>query len=130
VVKRFTLKMRRGIEQAGKRRDRLGTWLEYELPNWFGDRVLTVDRRVADRWGRLLGQLGRPAPRIDSILAATALRHELRLVTRTEKGRPRLGSGQSVAAVATSFIDAIEEGKHPNPFVAFRGACGTFAGRR
>jgi hypothetical protein len=47
VVKRFTLEMRHGIEQAGKRRDQL---VEYELPNWFGDRVLTVDRRVADRW--------------------------------------------------------------------------------
>jgi hypothetical protein len=52
VVKRFTLEMRHGIEQAGKRRDQL---VEYELPNWFGDRVLNVDCRVADRWGRLLG---------------------------------------------------------------------------
>ncbi len=40
---------------------------------------------VADRWGRLLGQIKRPAPSIDSLLAATALHHELRFVTRNTK---------------------------------------------
>ena len=40
---------------------------------------------VADRWGRLLAQMGRPVPTIDSLLAATALHHELRLVTRNQK---------------------------------------------
>jgi predicted nucleic acid-binding protein len=37
---------------------------------------------VADRWGRLLAAAGRPVPAIDALLAATALHHELRLVTR------------------------------------------------
>jgi len=57
-------------------------WLEHELTNWFKGRVLPVDIHVADRWGRLLADLGRPVPTIDSLLAATALHHELRLVTR------------------------------------------------
>jgi hypothetical protein len=37
---------------------------------------------VADRWGRLLAQAGRPLPAIDSLLAATALAHGLTLITR------------------------------------------------
>lgn len=40
---------------------------------------------AAHRWGRLLGQIKRPAPSIDSLLAATALHHELRFVTRNTK---------------------------------------------
>jgi toxin FitB len=76
--------IRRGVERlaAGTRREKLRVWLETELPGWFGDRVLTVDAGVADRWGRLLSEVGRPVPAVDSLLAATALHHELRFVTR------------------------------------------------
>ena len=76
--------IRKGIEALTdrKRREKLRLWLEHELPAWFEDRVLPVDLAVADRWGRLLAEVGRPVPTIDSLLAATALHHELRLVTR------------------------------------------------
>lgn len=76
--------IRKGIERVTERRlrTRLLDWLEGELPAFFSGRVLDVDRRVADRWGRLLAELRRPAPAIDSLLAATASLHELRLVTR------------------------------------------------
>ncbi|MFP4317321.1 MAG: type II toxin-antitoxin system VapC family toxin [Desulfovibrionales bacterium] len=76
--------IRKGIEalQIGKRKERLRVWLEYDLRDWFGTRVLPVDAPVADRWGRVLAQARRPMPSIDSLLAATALHHELRLVTR------------------------------------------------
>lgn len=76
--------IRRGIENLpdGDRRSRLADWLEVELPAFFGERVLPVDERVADRWGRLVSQIGRPVPAIDSLLAATALHHDLKLVTR------------------------------------------------
>ncbi|RQW77451.1 MAG: type II toxin-antitoxin system VapC family toxin [Geobacter sp.] len=76
--------IRKGIEALAdrKRREKLRLWLEHELPAWFEGRVLSVDLAVADRWGRLLGEMGRPVPTIDSLLAATALHHELRLVTR------------------------------------------------
>jgi hypothetical protein len=76
--------IRKGIETLAdrKRREKLRLWLEHELPEWFEGRVLPVDLEVADRWGRLLAEVGRPAPTIDSLLAATALHHELRLVTR------------------------------------------------
>lgn len=79
--------IRKGIENMpdGARREKLRLWLEHELADWFGTRILPVDTAVADRWGRLIAQMGRPVPSIDSLLAATALHHELRLVTRNQK---------------------------------------------
>lgn len=79
--------IRKGVEHMpdGTRREKLRLWLEHDLTDWFGDRILPVDTLVADRWGRLLALVGRPVPSIDSLLAATALHHELRLVTRNQK---------------------------------------------
>jgi len=75
---------RKGIEALTdrRRREKLRLWLEHELPTWFEERVLPIDLAVADRWGRLLAEMRRPVPAIDSLLAATALYYELRLVTR------------------------------------------------
>lgn len=79
--------IRKGIEQMpeGARREKLRVWLEHDLIEWFGNRVLPIDIAVSDRWGRLVAQMGRPVPSIDSLLAATALHHELRMVTRNQK---------------------------------------------
>ena len=79
--------LRRGVESLsdGRRKERLRVWLENDLAEWFGDRLLPVSVGVADLWGRLLAQVGRPVPAIDSLLAATALHHGLRVVTRNEK---------------------------------------------
>ena len=79
--------LRKGVESLsdGRRKERLRVWLENDLAEWFGDRLLPVSAGVADRWGRLLAQAGRPMPAIDSLLAATALHHGLRVVTRNEK---------------------------------------------
>lgn len=76
--------IRKGVELLAdaRRRERLRVWLEHSLPDWFGNRVLAVDLAVAERWGRLLAQMNRPVAAIDSLLAATALHHELRMVTR------------------------------------------------
>ncbi len=76
--------LRKGIETLpeGARKRRLLDWLEVELPGFFAGRMLPIDARVADRWGRLVAQAGRPVPAIDSLLAATALTHGLTLVTR------------------------------------------------
>lgn len=65
-----------------RRRDRLAQWLVTTLPAWFGNRVLSIDAAVATRWAQLLAAAGRPLPAIDSLLAATALHHDLVLVTR------------------------------------------------
>lgn len=82
--------LRKGIEglPEGDRKRRLLDWLEVELPAYFAGRILPVDATVADRWGRLLAQAGRPVPAIDSLLAATALVHGLTLVTRNLRDFP------------------------------------------
>lgn len=79
--------VRKGIEQVAndQRRLTLIDWLETELPLFFNGRILNLDAAVADRWGRLIAQAGRPLPVIDSLLAATALEHDLILVTRNSK---------------------------------------------
>jgi hypothetical protein len=76
--------IRKGIEALPdkKRREKLRLWLEHDLPAWFEGRVLPIDLAVADRWGRLLAEVQRSVPTIDSLLAATALHHDLRMVTR------------------------------------------------
>ncbi|MFZ3140113.1 type II toxin-antitoxin system VapC family toxin [Polaromonas sp.] len=76
--------IRKGVEKLADlhRREKLRVWLEHDLRDWFGPRILPVGPDVADHWGRLLAQAGRPVPAIDSLLAATALHHDLRLVTR------------------------------------------------
>lgn len=79
--------IRKGIEAVGDlvRRQALLDWLETDLPTFFTGRILVVDGAVADRWGRLVAAAGRPLPAIDSLLAATALAHDLILVTRNVK---------------------------------------------
>ena len=79
--------IRKGIERHTdkKRREKLRLWLDHELTAWFEGRILPIDIPVADRWGRLLAEVGRPVPTIDSLLAATALHFELRFVTRNAK---------------------------------------------
>lgn len=79
--------LRKGVEriEEKKRKEKLRLWLEHELPAWFEGRVIPVNLAVAERWGRLLAEVGRAVPTIDSLLAATALHYELRLVTRNAR---------------------------------------------
>ena len=73
-----------GLAQ-GKRRALLESWLEVELQARFSGRILAIDATVADRWGILSAQAkrrGAPLPIIDGLLAATALQHNLTVVTR------------------------------------------------
>jgi hypothetical protein len=76
--------LRHGVERLpdGTRKERLRVWLEADVPAWFGERLLAVTADVAERWGRVLAEVRRPVPAIDSLLAATAVHHGLRIVTR------------------------------------------------
>ena len=79
--------IRKGIDMlaTGERKLKLLDWLEVELPTFFAGRIIAVDVSVADRWGRLLAEANRPLPAIDSLLAATALTHGLKLVTHNAR---------------------------------------------
>ena len=69
----------------GRRRTRLEIWLEAELRVRFSGRVLSIDSEVADRWGWLAagakGQ-GKSLSAIDGLIAATAVHHNLTIVSR------------------------------------------------
>jgi toxin FitB len=85
--------IRKGIEriEEASRKQALLDWLEIELPHYFVGRLLDIDAQTADRWGRLMASAGRPLPAIDGLLAATALQHDLTLVTRNTKDFASLG---------------------------------------
>lgn len=68
--------------------DRLDRWIS-ELWAAFEDRVLSVSPAVANRWADLM--VPDPVPVIDGLLAATALVHDLTLVTRNTKDVVRTG---------------------------------------
>ena len=57
----------------------LDRWLRRLLESW-SRRILTVDDRTAEIWAELMTPSPRPV--IDALLGATALRHDLTLVTR------------------------------------------------
>lgn len=76
--------IRKGVEKIGnnKRKNTLLIWLEHDLIKMFDARILAISIAVADRWGRLQCQVKRTVPAIDSLIAATALHHDMTLVTR------------------------------------------------
>jgi predicted nucleic acid-binding protein len=79
--------IRHGIEllPISAKRKRLLSWLEEELPNQFSDNIVPIDLAVAERWGFLTASIKRTLPAIDGLLAATALTHNMKMVTRNEK---------------------------------------------
>jgi predicted nucleic acid-binding protein len=68
-------------------RVRLQSWIRNSVLPWFSERILVVDRLVAARWGELNATL----PAIGSLIAATALHHQLTVATRTTRGLNRTG---------------------------------------
>jgi predicted nucleic acid-binding protein len=81
--------IRRGIEllPVGKRRTHLEQWQE-DLVASFEMRLLGVNKVIADRWAILSAQTQRKGitlANIDGLIAATAVEHDLTLVTRNVK---------------------------------------------
>jgi toxin FitB len=68
-----------------KGRTRLEAWLEVELQARFAGRILAIDAAVAHRWGWLSAEAkraGKALSTIDGLLAATAIQHNLTIVSR------------------------------------------------
>lgn len=79
--------IRRGIEklQNQSRKEYLLNWLEDELLKNFRSQLIELDLITMLTWGELTGRLdktGKPLSAIDSLIAASALRHDCVLVTR------------------------------------------------
>ena len=94
--------LRRGVATVRKRDAVQAAVLE----RWVGrlvanhaERIIPVDDRVAGRWGRLAAV--RAGSVIDTLMAATAIEHDLVLVTRNVK---------DVAWTGVSYLDPFRPG--------------------
>lgn len=85
--------IRKGVELARPRdagkAAALERWLR-EVEAAFDGRVFGIDNAVSDQWGRMCAI--RPIPVIDGLLAATAVTHNLTLVTRNDRDVDGLGA--------------------------------------
>jgi predicted nucleic acid-binding protein len=82
------------ILPESKRRKELERWLEETLRPWFNGRILAVSEPIAERWGILAGQCqlkGRALKVADGLIVATALEHDLTVVTRNVRDFSGLG---------------------------------------
>jgi predicted nucleic acid-binding protein len=80
---------------ASKHRAGLQEWLDGTLRPWFEDRILPVTAPIAERWGVLSGKCrlqGRQVKVADGLIVATALHHQLTIVTRNVKDFTGLGA--------------------------------------
>jgi predicted nucleic acid-binding protein len=88
--------LRRGFAllPPGKRRFQLEQWFEQYLLPLFANRILPVTQSVSNGWGVLGAECqlrGTPLNTADGMIAATALEHDLTIVTRNEKDFAGLG---------------------------------------
>jgi toxin FitB len=69
---------------SGKKKQDLQRWI-LGLEQRYGDRILPIDRDASRIWGEITGRArtqGITLPVVDGLIAATALRHGLHLMTR------------------------------------------------
>jgi toxin FitB len=88
--------LRKGLSllPQGKRRRQLEEWLEHFLLPFFANRVLPATEPIGSRWGMLSAERqlrGTPLNMADGLIAATALEHDLTLVTRNVRDFANLG---------------------------------------
>lgn len=81
--------IRKGVASLAqsRRRTLLESWLNQELEARFAARILIVDGAIANRWGLLAAtakRKGRHLSTVDGLLAATAIHHNLTIVSRNE----------------------------------------------
>jgi toxin FitB len=77
------------------RRNTLQMWLDSDLRIRFGDRILLITEDVALTWGVLQGEAeskGIVIPTIDGLIGATAISHNLTVVTRNDTDIAKTGA--------------------------------------
>ncbi len=90
--------LRKGIHAMpeGERKARFSAWLDGEIPSYFSGRILDLTAVIANRWGCLCVDAGRPLPAIDSLLAATALVHGLARLRATSPAMRHLQASSAL----------------------------------
>lgn len=75
------------ILPSGKRKNELLAWLD-GLKADFSEHILEIDLETTVLWGQITARLqtiGTTCPAVDGLLAASAIRHNLHLMTRNTK---------------------------------------------
>ena len=84
--------LRRGVELIARRdkktASKLRDWLDATVKD-YADRILPIDVEICERWALL--SVPDPVPVVDGLLAATAIEHDLTLVTRNIADVDRTG---------------------------------------
>jgi predicted nucleic acid-binding protein len=73
-----------GVERlpTGKKKTELLYFIDTQVPEWFGNRIIPLDSDIMREWGRICAHTGRTLPIMDSLIAATAITRRLILLTR------------------------------------------------
>jgi len=70
------------------KKEYLKTWIDNDLKKRFAGRILEITEEIATSWGEIQAKSeieGKKMPAIDSLIAATAIKNNLTVVTRNEK---------------------------------------------
>ena len=76
-----------GIERLpiSRKKHELSVYLYSIIPKWFKGRVIPIENELALEWGKMRARAKRTLPGLDSLIAATALLHNMILVTKNIK---------------------------------------------
>ncbi|WP_391572394.1 type II toxin-antitoxin system VapC family toxin [Cohnella sp.] len=82
--------LQKGISELSDkdRAARLQVWIDQDLTERFHGRTLSLDLNILMTWGQIQGnseKVGIALPVMDSLIAATAITHNLTVVTRNVK---------------------------------------------
>lgn len=84
--------IKRGIsrlDESDPRRQKLSEWLENDIISQYGDSIIPFDLSVSKKWGEIMAEAdraGQTRPSLDAQIVATALVHDLVIVTRNVSG--------------------------------------------
>jgi toxin FitB len=77
----------KGIEKLPEsaKKDELYAWVENDLKERFGSRIIEINIEIAETWGKIQAAVekrGKPMSAVDSLIAATGIACNLTVVTR------------------------------------------------
>lgn len=88
--------LEKGVQKLpdSQKKQELTRWINNDLIERFNNRIIPVSMIEVKEWGRILAQAerkGASLPVIDALIAATAIAHNLTVVTRNIKDMERSG---------------------------------------
>lgn len=79
---------------ASEKRSSLKKWVSKDLCQRFDNRIIPISMKVARIWGDIQGNAekhGKKIPVVDSLIAATAIAHDLTVITRNTADMEKSG---------------------------------------